>query len=56
MMLVVDRRRDSVPDQRSPRGSPQVPPAAAVGYHLVTAKTPVSSPKTGSRTSADQAM
>jgi hypothetical protein len=29
---------------------------AAVGYHLVTAKTPVRSAKTGSRTSADQTM
>ena len=34
----------------------ECPPAAAVGYHLVMAKTPVRSPKTGTRASADQAM
>src|SRR6185312_6374268 len=33
-----------------------VPPAAAVGYHLVTVMTPVSSANTGSRTSADHPM
>jgi hypothetical protein len=33
-----------------------MPPPAAVGYHRVTAKTPVRSAKTGSRTSADQTM